>query len=215
MSAFEGTLTRRARARVGRVLKEKWKLEKLLGVGGTAAVYMARHRNGQRAAVKMLHADLSEEKDLRDRFVREGYIANKVGHPAALAVMDDDVDDEGSVFLVMELLAGGTVEQRWKRHERRLPPNEVLVIAAQTLDVLEAAHAQHIVHRDVKPENLFLTREGKLKVLDFGIARLRESMSRVQVTQTGVAVGTPAYMAPEQARGRSELVDGQTDLWGL
>ncbi len=215
MALSEGTWTRRAKARVGRVLKDKWKLEKLLGVGGTAAVYLARHRNGQRVAVKMLHTDFSEESDLRQRFVREGYIANKVQHPSALAVMDDDVDDDGSAFLVMELLEGETVDARWRRHAKKLPPSEVLVIAAQVLDVLEAAHAVNVVHRDIKPENLFLTREGKLKVLDFGIARLRESMSRIQVTQTGIAIGTPAYMSPEQARGRNEFVDGRTDLWGL
>jgi serine/threonine-protein kinase len=215
MSGFERSWTKRARARLGRVLKDRWKLERLMGVGGSAAVYQARHRNGQRVAVKVLHANLSDEAELRQRFVREGYIANKVGHPAAVTVMDDDIDEEGSVFLVMDLLEGENVEQRWKRHHRTIPPEEVLVIAAQTLDVLEAAHAKKIVHRDIKPENLFLMRDGQLRVLDFGIARLRESMSRIQVTQSGVAMGTPAYMAPEQARGRSELVDGQTDLWAL
>ena len=208
-------MTRRAKQRVGRVLKDKWRLEKLLGVGGTAAVYLAKHRNGQKVAVKMLHPELTEDEELRTRFLREGYVANKVAHPGALAVLDDDVDEDGAVFLVMELLDGETLDARWKRNNRIMNPAEVMLIASQVLDVLEAAAEKGITHRDIKPENLFITKEGQVKVLDFGIARLRESLGRIRLTQTGTALGTPAFMAPEQARGRSELIDGQTDLWGL
>jgi serine/threonine-protein kinase len=216
MSKFEGTLTKRAKARLGRVLKDKWRLEKLLGVGGTAAVYEARHRNGQKVAVKFLHAEMSEDADMRTRFLREGYVANKIGHPGALAILDDDLDeDDGSVFLVMELLEGETLNERWKRSNKILQPAEVLLFAAQVLEILGFAHKQGIVHRDIKPENLFLTNDGQLKVLDFGIARMRDSMSRIRLTQTGTAMGTPAFMSPEQARGRSELICPKTDLWAV
>src|SRR6476659_7583163 len=110
----------RAQERVGKVLRQKWRLDKLLGVGGMAAVYAATHRNGKRAAVKLLHADVAMNPDLRTRFLREGYVANAVEHPGAVSVLDDDTDEDGSVYLVMELLEGETLESRWERKRRNL-----------------------------------------------------------------------------------------------
>src|SRR5271170_6443090 len=102
----------RAMGRVGQVLNGKWRLDVLLGVGGMAAVYAATHRNGSRAAVKLLHAELSLNADVRARFLREGYVANKVAHDGAVRVSDYDVAEDGSAFLVMELLDGETLEAR-------------------------------------------------------------------------------------------------------
>jgi len=204
----------RAQRRVGQVLREKWRLDRLLGVGGMAAVYAATHRNGKRVAVKMLHAELSAEPQIRDRFLREGYVANKVGHPGAVSVADDDITEDGACFLVMDLLEGESVEARRERHGGRLDVVDVLSITDQVLETLDAAHAQGIVHRDLKPDNLFCTREGAVKVLDFGIARLREGASG-KGTHTGISMGTPAYMAQEQARALWDEVDARTDLWAI
>ena len=205
---------RLAKARIGTVLKQKWHLDQLLGVGGMAAVYAATHRNKKRVAIKMLHAELSLDEAIRKRFRREGYIANSVGQRGAVSVDYDDVSEEGLAFLVMELLDGETIEQRWLRKGKQLSPHEALSVLDQLLDTLAAAHAHGIVHRDLKPENMFLTHEGVVKVLDFGIARVRE-LSTPQTTLAGSAIGTPAFMAPEQARGRWEDVDGRTDLWAV
>jgi serine/threonine protein kinase len=207
--------TERARARIGTVLKRKWHLDTLLGVGGMAAVYAATHHNNKRAAIKMLHPELSEDAAIRKRFLREGYVANSVGQRGAVAVDYDDVSDDGLAFLVMELLDGETIEQRWQRKGRLLPAHEALSVVDQLLETLIAAHALGIIHRDLKPENLFLTRDGTVKVLDFGIARVRELSSPLNTTLAGSAMGTPAFMAPEQARGRWEDVDGRTDLWAV
>lgn len=204
----------RAQRRVGQVLREKWRLDRLLGVGGMAAVYAATHRNGKRVAVKMLHAELSAEPQIRDRFLREGYVANKVSHTGAVSVADDDITEDGACFLVMDLLEGESVEGRRERHGGRLDVIDVLSITDQVLDTLDAAHAQGIVHRDLKPDNLFCTREGAVKVLDFGIARLREGSS-AKGTHTGISMGTPSYMAQEQARALWDEVDARTDLWAV
>src|SRR5580698_5128118 len=153
----------RARGRIGVLLQDKWRLESLLGVGGMAAVYAATHRNGKRVAVKMLHEEFSHDEEVRTRFLQEGYAANIIQHEGAVSVLDDDVAPDGSAFLVMELLEGETVEQRWERLGQRLPVREVLVIGVQLLDVLAIAHEKSIVHRDIKPDNLFLTRAGVLK----------------------------------------------------
>jgi serine/threonine protein kinase len=198
------------------VLQEKWKLDSVLGVGGMAAVYAATHRNGKRVAVKMLHAELGHDDELKKRFLQEGYAANTIQHDGAVSVLDDDTAPDGSAFIVMELLEGETVEQRWERCSHKLPMPETLAIVDQLLGVLSAAHAKNVVHRDIKPENLFLTKAGVLKVLDFGIARVHEAQqARATSTRVGMVMGTPAFMAPEQARARWDEVDGRTDLWAV
>jgi serine/threonine-protein kinase len=225
-----------ARERVGRVLNDKWALESVLGVGGMAAVYAARHRNGARAAVKVLHPDLARHGQVRERFLREGYAANRVEHPGVVKVLDDDVvvdgPDAGTAYIVMELLEGRSLQERLESG----PPmgeREFLVLAASVLDVLESAHARGVVHRDLKPENLFLVRAPedsrpapvsgrpplpslsdapRVKVLDFGLARLQESQA---LTSYGLALGTPSFMSPEQAAGRTDEIDGRTDLFAL
>src|SRR6187549_1511461 len=104
MKSSGDELTQRAASRVGRVLREKWRLDELLGVGGMASVYAATHRNGKRGAVKLLHLELSYNQAAKSRFLREGYVANKVDHPGAVSVLDDDTSEDGAVYLVMELL---------------------------------------------------------------------------------------------------------------
>ena len=208
-------LVARIEARVGRTLKGKWRIDQLIGVGGMASVYAATHRNNKRVAVKMLHPELSMNVAVRQRFLREGYVANSVGHAGAVSVDDDDVTEDGCAFLVMELLEGETLDARWERKGRRFEATEVLAVMDQVLDTLVAAHERGIVHRDLKPENLFLTYAGQVKVLDFGIARVRELSAGASSTQTGSLMGTPTFMPPEQARGLWAEVDGASDIWAL
>jgi serine/threonine protein kinase len=219
-----------SRARIGGVLDEKWTLERLLGVGGMAAVYAARHRNGAKAAVKVLHPHLGRYAEVRERFLREGYAANRVEHPGAVKVLDDDIiasgPDSGTAYIVMELLEGTSLQERL---DKGAPISELefLRIAGSVLEVLEAAHTRGVVHRDLKPENLFLMRpeEGdsrdagaplggraRIKVLDFGLARLLQAQA---ITTFGLALGTPSFMSPEQASGQSDQIDGRTDLFAL
>jgi serine/threonine-protein kinase len=201
-------------ARVGTFVKDKWRLDKLLGVGGMASVYAATHRNGKRVAIKILHDELALDTDVRTRFLREGYLANAVDHEGVVSVVDDDITEEGAIFLVMELLEGETLERRLER-KARLPVAEALWITGELLDVLAAAHARGILHRDIKPDNVFLTRRGRLKLLDFGIARQNGETLSLSTTQSGATMGTPAYMSPEQARGRWEEVDARSDVWAV
>jgi len=211
----DAVIEQRARARIGTTLNGKYRLDRLLGVGGMASVYAATHRNNKRVAVKVLHTELSVLDEVRTRFMREGYVANTVEHPGAVAVLDDDAAEEGAAaFLVMELLEGETLAEACDRQGGKLPARAVLGVAYQVLEVLAAADAKGIVHRDIKPSNLFLTRTGHVKVLDFGVARMREVGSE-HATMSGLALGTPAFMAPEQALGKSAEVDGLTDVWAL
>lgn len=203
----------RAERRVGETLRDKWRLDCVIGVGGMAAVYEATHRNRNRVAIKLLHPTLSLDEEIRRRFLREGYVGNTIDHPGAVKILDDDVTEEGVAFLVMELLQGETLEERLVSRGGVLPPRTVLSLADRLLDVLAAAHAQGVVHRDIKPDNVFLTSDGGLKVLDFGIARLHQGDRGA--TRHGSFMGTPAFCAPEQARGRWDEVDARTDVFSV
>jgi serine/threonine protein kinase/tetratricopeptide (TPR) repeat protein len=207
---------RRARERLGSTLCGKYRLDALIGLGGMAAVYRVTHRNRAQLALKMLHPELSVNLEVRTRFLREGYAANSVQHPGVVLVTDDDIAEDGSAFLVMELLDGASVEELWARFLLKMPPPLAIDIALQLLDVLAAAHAADIVHRDIKPANLFVTRAGVLKVLDFGIARVLDGgVPGTSSTLAGIPIGTPAFMAPEQALGRVAEIGACTDIWAV
>jgi serine/threonine-protein kinase len=204
-----------ARKRIGSSIKGKWHIDALIGMGGMAAVYAATHRNGNRAALKVLRPELAVHEDLRSRFLREGYVANAVEHPGTVRVLDDDVAEDGAVFLVMELLQGESLAAHLDRVGGRVPVQQALAITADLLEVLAAAHDKGIVHRDLKPDNVMLTSASTLKVLDFGIARVRELSTASSATRTGTMMGTPAFMPPEQAMGRVREIDARTDLWAI
>jgi serine/threonine protein kinase len=202
-----------ADALVGRLLCGKWRIDRLLSSGGTSSVFSASHRNGRRAAIKVLRPELAADLRMKRRFLREGYLANRVGHAGAVSVLDDDTTDDGIVFLVMELLEGTNLERLCGEELR--DPEEVAFMVDGLLDILGAAHASGIIHRDVKPSNVFLTTKGDIRLLDFGIARLREASSALSHTQNGAVLGTPGFMAPEQARGRWSELDARTDIWAV
>jgi serine/threonine protein kinase len=209
-------LMSRAQTRIGHVLRGKYRVDSVLGVGGMAVVYAATHRNKKRFALKILHPELSLRSDLRQRFLREGYAANSVEHPGAVTILDDDIAEDGAAFLVMELLHGASVDTLWEEADRRLAVGAVLTIVHDLLDTLAVAHDKAIVHRDIKPANVFVTAAGVVKVLDFGIARVKDATADSQsTTNTGTMLGTPAFMAPEQAGGVSSEIDGRTDLWAV
>ena len=214
--ALNTDIIARANARLGTVLKGKWRLDTVIGIGGMASVYAATHRNQARVAIKLLHPEVALDAEVTARFLREGYVANKVAHPGAVTVLDDDVTEDQAPFFVMELLTGQTLDHLLSLEPNGIGVPQVVPLLDQLLEVLAAAHDKGIVHRDLKPENLFLTHEGRLKVLDFGIARLRElSAPSPSATQAGSVLGTPAFMAPEQALGRWLEVDGRTDIWAV
>lgn len=205
------TPAERAARRVGTTVL-KWKLDALLGVGGTAAVFAATHHNRSRVALKILHRELAASAELRTRFLREAYVANSVGHEGAVQVLDDQLSEEGEPVLIMQLLEGKSLDSI-QAARGVLPIDEALGYADQILDVLIAAHTRGIVHRDIKPQNVFITAQGTAKVLDFGVARLFDG--NVSLTATGSLVGTPAFMPPEQAGGRTAEIGPASDLWSL
>jgi eukaryotic-like serine/threonine-protein kinase len=203
-------------SRLGMVLRGKYRLESVLGVGGMAVVYRAIHRNQAEYAIKMLLPEHAANEELRTRFLREGYAANSVKHPAAVRVVDDDVAEDGTAFLVLELLHGIACDKLCLALGGKLPVEAACAIGLQALDVLRAAHLNGIIHRDIKPANLFLLRSGEVKVLDFGIARVRETLATGALsTGSGVLLGTPAFMAPEQAMGKASDVDARADIWAI
>jgi serine/threonine-protein kinase len=214
MSDGDQELTTIARSRLGQTLR-KYHIDELIGVGGMAAVYVATHRNGRQFALKVLHPLLSVHADIRKRFLLEGHAANSVKHPGVVAILDDDIAEDGTTFLVMELLTGQSVDALLRRYGGQLTSKIALAVAGDVCDVLAVAHDVGVVHRDLKPANLFLTAEGQAKVLDFGLARLRDTALGLKTTASGIAFGTPAFLPPEQAAGHPSQIDARTDVWAV
>ncbi|AKV01941.1 Serine/threonine protein kinase PknB [Labilithrix luteola] len=200
---------------MGTTIRGKYRVDAFIATGAMASVYAATHRNGARVALKIIHPQLIRDTALAERFKREGYFANSIEHPGVARAIDDDVTEDGAPFLVMELLEGETLETRRRRRGGRVPLAELLMIADGLLDVLSAAHAREIIHRDLKPDNVFITESEEVKVLDFGVARFDDRKTSSDMTGTGMVVGTPAYMPPEQALGKRAEVDAQSDIWAV
>ena len=199
-----------ARTRVGTTLGD-YTLTALLGLGGSAAVYSARRKDGHVCALKVMHASFKLVANELERFRREPYLANTIAHEGVVRVYDDGIDEHGVPYFVMELLEGECVGS-WLGVTPAPSAHAVNRVLLDTLDVLDRAHQAGILHRDIKPSNLFLCRDGRLKVLDFGIAR---SQSLSSLTATGAVLGTPAFMAPEQAVGDRTAYGPATDLFAV
>ncbi len=199
--------------RVGSTFARRWKLESLIGMGGMAAVYRSCDSEHGPVALKVLHSEFAENTSVRDRFLREARLTRAVDHPGRVAIFDDGISDWGDAYFVMELLEGVPLDKLWKKRGRKLPAEYALRVADRALELLAVCHEQGIVHRDLKPANLFITKTGQVKVLDFGVARKRED--GVDPTMVGTALGTPAYMAPEQAMGTREALDGRADIFSV
>ena len=198
------------------VIGGKYRVEKKIGESGMGKIYLGRHVTlGKRFAIKTLHADFTRNTEALERFRREAITTAQLEHPNILGMSDMDQMDDGTAYIVMEFLDGK--EMRSLLNEVQiLPVSRAVHVFAQVCRALSAAHDKGIVHRDMKPENVFLVeREGDpdfVKVLDFGISKIR--MAGSKLTQTGMVIGTPHYMSPEQARGDPNL-DHRSDIYTI
>jgi serine/threonine protein kinase len=204
----------------GSVLGDTYEVTELIGEGGMGTVWSAKHLRlpGKRVAVKVLHGVAAADREAFARFRREAEIATKIGHPNIVQVHDFNVLASGTPYLVLEFLDGEDLAHRLERGPIAL--DATLSITRQIGSALQAAHKADVVHRDLKPGNIFLipTEIGgelvdQAKVLDFGISKIRNSQT-VQ-TQDSLLLGTPQYMAPEQALGKNSLIDARTDVFAL
>ncbi len=203
----------------------KYEVLRKLGEGGMGAVFEAKHRDiGQRAAIKILHPHLSKEAKFVQRFIDEARLVSMVGHPGLVKVYDYTRTAEGTLCIIMEFLEGESLWHRFERirdknrdpatgHAKGMAVVDVLQIARQVASALAAVHNRGIVHRDLKPDNIMLVKDPdtpsgeRAKILDFGIAKLDEAEGGTRNTTTGVSLGTPTYMAPEQIEGQHAPTD--------
>jgi len=204
---------------VGAVLNGRFRLVRLLGEGGMGAVYEADGTRGEgKRAVKLLHQEFVKEELILQRFFAEAQATRTLNHPNVAQVLETATAENGTPYLVMELLVGTPLATYTDRAQALTPPQAVNVVYG-VLQALSMAHGRGIVHRDLKPDNLFLVGDVNgafnVKLLDFGIAKVMELAGGMgQKTRTGVLLGTPGYMSPEQVKN-SKGVDARTDLWSV
>ena len=207
----------------GTVIAGKYRVESLLGQGGMGSVWAGRHVTlGQLVAIKFVHPKLASSTEARRRFDNEAKAAARIKSRHAVAVQDHGVSESGQPYIVMEYLDGESLERAIRRRGK-LPLSEVVQIVAQSARALSAAHEAHVVHRDLKPDNIFLAKDNEgnklgysVKLVDFGIAKVvqDEAETGASSTQAGMVLGTPHYMSPE-ALTASAPVSAASDLWSL
>lgn len=193
---------------VGRVLAERWEVGDRIGMGGMASVHRGVDRRlGRAVAIKILHPHVAESPEARTRLAREARAIAQLKHENVIEVYDYSIDDPNCVWLVTELVEGSSLRGVVDRHPKLMPEVAALVVG-EVVRALRAAHSVGVVHRDVKPDNVLVGREGRPKLSDFGIAQVIDEQ---RMTVTGNLVGSPTYMSPEQAEGRR--TDHRTDLF--
>jgi len=202
---------------VGQVLADRYHVLKKLGEGGMGRVYLAEHvKMGRKSAIKVLNPTMVYDPDAVARFNREAANASRISHPSVCAVYDFGETPEGLIYLAMEFIEGEPLTSLLER-EKALPVARAVAIFAQVADALQAAHDLGIVHRDLKPDNIMLSygRDGAdvVKVVDFGLAKAVSGDDSQKVTKTGLVIGTPEFMSPEQLAG--DKLDGRSDVYSL
>ena len=206
---------------LGQVIDGKYRIVQLLGKGGMGSVYAGEHLIiGRRVAVKVLHSGVGSDAEAVARFEREAQAAGRIGNDHILEILDFGSLPDGSRYMVCEYLDGETLASRIQR-EQRIQPPALVTIARQLLNGLDSAHAAGVVHRDLKPENVFLLRHKAgwadfVKIIDFGVSKFQPltASEGMRMTATGMVMGTPCYLSPEQARG-SRDVDQRSDIYAV
>lgn len=197
---------------VGIVVCDRWTIEGRIGLGGMAGVYQARHGD-ERAAVKIMHNDAAANEDLVAQFATESRVMAALKHPSIPHVIETGRLDDGTPFMVMELLEGVPLDRLQRNSGGLLGVEEGLLIVDQALGLLDYCHSHGIIHRDIKPANLFVTSDGEVKVLDFGVAKVEGEPD--PAVEKNSRLGTPAYMSPEQALNAAAGLDGRSDLFSM
>src|SRR5271165_3044105 len=202
---------------IGRTLPGGYLILELVGIGGMGRVYRAEQTNlGRTVAVKVIHPHLVGEENAAARFITEARAASRLNHPNSVAIIDFGKSPDGQMYLVMEFLRGRDLA-RVTYEDGPLPFRRIVDVLRQTLAALAEAHNESIIHRDLKPENIILepVRSGGdfVKVVDFGLAKIRADAQQPSITSPGIVCGTPEYMSPEQARG--DPLDARSDIYAV